>query len=191
MRDDPVIATRSRQKIASENRAELEGWIDERAAELVKEGVLPDEARRRALAEFGDIATAERYAEQQDVAADRRVRAVFWIEEFFSDLRIALRTLSRTPSVTAVVLLTFALGVGATTALREGAHVALFGALLGVPLALLLASSIRSLLYSIAPFDPLTISAVLAALFGVEFAASLVPARLATHVDPAGTMRTD
>jgi putative ABC transport system permease protein len=122
MRDEPIIATRSRQKIASENRAELDGWIDERAAELMKNGLQPDEARRRALEEFGDIAAAERYARQQDVAADRRVRAIFWVEELFSDLRIALRTLARTPSVTAIVLLTFALGVGATTAVFSVVH---------------------------------------------------------------------
>jgi predicted permease len=122
MRDEPIIPTRSRQKIASENRVELEGWIAERAAELVKEGLQPDDARRRALEEFGDVAAAERYAGQQDVAADRLVRATFWIEEFTQDLRIALRTLARTPSVTAVVLLTFALGVGATTAVFSVVH---------------------------------------------------------------------
>ena len=129
MRDDPIIATRSRQRIASENRAELDGWIDERVAQLVKEGAQPDDARQHALAEFGDIAAAERYARQQDVAADRRVRATFWIEEILSDLRIALRTLARTPSVTAVVLLTFALGVGATTAVFSVVHAMLLRAL--------------------------------------------------------------
>ena len=121
MRDD-VIPTRSRDKIARENRAELDGWIDERAAELAKQGIQPDEARRRALQEFGDVAAAERYADQQDVAADRRVRLAFHVEELLSDLRIALRTLARTPSVTAVVLLTFALGVGATTAVFSVVH---------------------------------------------------------------------
>lgn len=76
-------------------------------------------------------------------------------------------------------------------ALRDGANVALLGALLGIPLALLLASSIGNLLQSVAPFDPLTVGTVLAALFLVVFAASLVPARRATRIDPAGTMRTE
>jgi ABC-type lipoprotein release transport system permease subunit len=76
-------------------------------------------------------------------------------------------------------------------ALRDGANVAFLGAVLGVPLALLLASSIRSLLYAVTPFDPLTVLPVLAALFAVVFAASLAPARRATRIDPAGTMRTD
>jgi putative ABC transport system permease protein len=119
---DPIIPTRSREKIASENRDELDGWIDERTSELVKEGMQPDQARRRALEEFGDVAAAERYAGKQDVAADRRVRATFWVEELAQDLRIALRTLARTPNVTAVVLLTFALGVGATTAVFSVVH---------------------------------------------------------------------
>ncbi|HEV8365528.1 MAG TPA: permease prefix domain 1-containing protein, partial [Gemmatimonadaceae bacterium] len=123
------MATRSREKIASENRDELDGWIAERVTDLVKNGMQPDAARRRALEEFGDVATAARYAARQDVAADRRVRAMFWVEELLSDLRIALRTLARTPSVTAVVLVTFALGVGATTAVFSVVHAMLLRAL--------------------------------------------------------------
>ena len=76
-------------------------------------------------------------------------------------------------------------------ALRDGAIVAILGALLGVPLALLLASSIRTLLYAVTPFDPLTMLTVLLALFAAVFAASLAPARRATRIDPAGTIRTD
>jgi len=118
---DP-IPTKSRAKIAAENRAELDGWIDERAEELVAAGMPPDEARRRAIEEFGDVNFAELYAERQDVAADRRVRVSLWAEELASDARIAIRTLARTPSVTAVVLLTFALGIGATTAVFSVVH---------------------------------------------------------------------
>src|SRR2546425_509925 len=82
----------------------------------------PDAARRQALEEFGDVDDAERYARRQDVAADRRVRALLWVEELASDLRIAARTLTRTPTVTAVVLLTLALGIGATTAVFSVVH---------------------------------------------------------------------
>ena len=76
-------------------------------------------------------------------------------------------------------------------ALRDGASVALLGALAGIPLALVLASSVRDMLYTVTPFDPRTIGAVLGALFVVVLVASLVPARRATLIDPAGTMRTD
>ena len=113
---DPIFLTRTRKEIASDNRAELEAWIDERVAALIAEGVDPDDARLRALEEFGDVHDAERYAAREDVAADRRVRVLLRVEELASDLRIAARTLARTPAVTAVVLLTFALGIGAATA---------------------------------------------------------------------------
>ena len=113
---DPIFLTRTRKEIASDNHAELEAWIDERVAALIAEGVDPDDARLRALEEFGDVHDAERYAEREDIAADRRVRVLLRVEELASDLRIAARTLARTPAVTAVVLLTFALGIGAATA---------------------------------------------------------------------------
>jgi putative ABC transport system permease protein len=76
-------------------------------------------------------------------------------------------------------------------ALRDGARAAVLGALVGLPLAWLLASRLREMLYAVAPFDPLTVLAVLGALFLVVFAAALVPARRAALIDPARTMRTD
>ena len=119
---DPIRPARSRERIVAENRAEIDGWIDEHVAELMALGVDPAEARQRALDEFGDPHGAARYAERQDVAADRVFRLRLWIEDLASDLRIALRTLARTPTVSAVVLLTFALGVGATTAVFSLVH---------------------------------------------------------------------
>ena len=35
---DPTLPTRTREKIAADNRAELDGWIDERVAELIARG---------------------------------------------------------------------------------------------------------------------------------------------------------
>jgi len=62
---------------------------------------------------------------------------------------------------------------------------------MGVPLAVLLASRLRDLLYAVGPFDPLTIGVVLGTLLLVVMAASIVPARRATLIDPAQTMRTE
>jgi hypothetical protein len=76
-------------------------------------------------------------------------------------------------------------------ALRDSANVAAFGAAAGIPLALLLAWRLRDLLYSTAPYDPLTLGVVLGALLVVVFVASLAPARRATLVDPATAMRAD
>src|SRR5262245_766507 len=109
---EPIIPERSPDRIAADNRDELDSWIEERAAALVALGASPDEARQRAREEFGDVEGARGYAEGQDRAADRRLRLGFWIEEFVSDMRIAARMLARTPTVAVVVFLTFALGIG-------------------------------------------------------------------------------
>ena len=56
----------------------------------------------------------------------------------------------------------------------------------------MLASQLRDMLYDVTPFDPLTVGAVLGTLVLVVFAASLVPARRATLIDPrARCERTD
>ena len=76
-------------------------------------------------------------------------------------------------------------------ALRDGVTVAVVGAIAGVPLAWMLASRLRDMLYEVTPFDPMTVGSVLGALFLAVLAASLVPARRATLIDPARTMRTE
>jgi putative ABC transport system permease protein len=126
---DPILPTRSRRRIADDNRAELEGWIDERTDELVANGIPREAARQHAREEFGDLDTARRYAERQDAAANRRIRVSLWVDDLASDLRIAARTLARSPAVTAVILLTFALGIGATTAVFSVVHALLLRAL--------------------------------------------------------------
>jgi putative ABC transport system permease protein len=77
------------------------------------------------------------------------------------------------------------------TALRDGVRVAATGAVLGVPLALLLAARLRDHLFAVSPFDPLTLVTVLGVLLVVVTVASLVPARRATLVDPVTTMRAE
>ena len=117
---------KSRHDIAAENREEVAAWIDERADELIAQGRDPREARRIAIQEFGNVDTAVRYADLQDAATERRLRVLQSIAEFGSDIRIAARSLARTPVIAAVVLLTLALGVGATTAVFSLADAILF-----------------------------------------------------------------
>ena len=119
---DHLYSTRTRPEIAAGNREELDAWIEERIAALIATGVPPDAARQRALEEFGDVGTAARYADRQDVRLERRIRATLWLEDLAADVRIARRMLVRTPMVTTVVLMTFALGIGAATAVFSVVH---------------------------------------------------------------------
>jgi ABC-type antimicrobial peptide transport system permease subunit len=59
----------------------------------------------------------------------------------------------------------------------------------GIAGALMLTRLMAGLLYGIAPTDPLTFVAVIAVLVVVTLAASLVPARRATRVDPMEAIR--
>jgi ABC-type antimicrobial peptide transport system permease subunit len=76
-------------------------------------------------------------------------------------------------------------------AFKDAANVAMLGFLLGVPIATALAWQIRELLYSVSPFDPLTIITALCMLLFVVIAASFVPARRASLIDPARVMRSE
>jgi predicted permease len=75
--------------------------------------------------------------------------------------------------------------------LRESAGIAVMGAVAGIPLSWLLGSRLREMLYEVTPLDPFTVGPVLGVLWLVVLAASLGPARRATLIDPARTMRTD
>jgi ABC-type antimicrobial peptide transport system permease subunit len=73
--------------------------------------------------------------------------------------------------------------------LRESTWLATIGIVSGVGAALLLTRLVKSMLYGIAPYDPLTIlSGVLLLLF-VALAASWIPARRAAGVQPMDALR--
>jgi putative ABC transport system permease protein len=68
---------------------------------------------------------------------------------------------------------------------------AVLGIAVGVTAAILLARLVAGLLYGVASSDPATYVAVSILLALVAIAATLVPARRATLVDPALALRAD
>jgi putative ABC transport system permease protein len=96
-----------RDALYSEAAEEIRTHIEMRTADLIAEGLSPEEARLRALRAFGNLT-----ALQEDT------RAADTFETFASvlrDGRYGLRQFRRNPLFTMVALLTLVLGIGATS----------------------------------------------------------------------------
>ena len=75
--------------------------------------------------------------------------------------------------------------------LREGLLLVAAGVGTGLAGSLVLARSIRSLLFEIGPGDAMTLSAVALLLGGIALVACYIPARRATRIDPMLALRCD
>ena len=75
--------------------------------------------------------------------------------------------------------------------LRKGSMLAALGAVLGFGGAIALLRAMRSLLYGVSAFDPLTLVVAAGLLLSVALAASYFPARRAARVDPAYALRSE
>src|SRR5499427_9180454 len=95
-----------RRRVESELDEELQFHLERKTEEGVAEGLSPEEARRRALAAMGGL--------DQRKEEIRDARGIHWLTDFVDDVRYAVRSLRRTPGLTAFVVVTIALGVGMT-----------------------------------------------------------------------------
>jgi ABC-type antimicrobial peptide transport system permease subunit len=75
--------------------------------------------------------------------------------------------------------------------MREGLWVLLAGLAVGIPLTVLAARPLRSMLYQMSPFDPVSFALAIAAMVVVSACAALVPARRAASIEPMKALRTE
>jgi putative ABC transport system permease protein len=84
------------------------------AAEYQRSGLAPDDARRRAAAEFGSLAaTADAYRDR---------RGILFLEHWIRDGAYAVRSLRRSPGLVVSMVLVLGLGIGLTTAIATVFH---------------------------------------------------------------------
>lgn len=101
--------TRFRADASRDVSDEIEVYLEMRTQELVEQGMAPEEARRAAVAAFGDRRRIEDECRRIAGPLGRRRRRAEIVGSFFGDLRLALRDMRKRPADAALACLTLAI----------------------------------------------------------------------------------
>ena len=107
-----MLFRRSRE--AERLNVELEFHIEQQTEENIAAGMSPEEARYAALRTFGNPTLLREQA--------REKWSWDFMESLLRDIRYGIRTLTRTPGFSLIVILVMALGTGATIAMFTVVH---------------------------------------------------------------------